>query len=99
MKRPRTERLNLCLSMEDRKAIGLIAERERRDIGYVASLLVEWAIEQYAIVGASFPALWESKAVRDANLIKKSRERLVLRREAQYLNESVPKLEKQKRRA
>lgn len=85
--------------MEDRKAIDLIAERERRDSGYVASLLVEWAIEQYAIVGASFPALWESKAVRDANLTKKSRERLALRREAQYLNASVPKFERQRKRA
>lgn len=96
---PRTERLNLCLSVEARKKLGLIADRERRDVGYAATLLVEWAIEQYANVGMSFPFLWESKAVRDEKLVRRSKERLGLREEAQHQNESVPRLEEQRKRA
>lgn len=94
---PRTERLNLCLSAEDRKALALIAERERRDMGYVASSFVEWAIQQYLAVGANLVSLWEAEVVRDERIAKNAKARLVLRQEAQRQNELVPESQQRKR--
>lgn len=98
---PRTERLNLCLTPEDRKALGLIAERERRDVGYVASSFVEWAIQQYLAVGANLVSLWEAQVIRDERIARNAKARLVLRQEAHRQHESVPNAgqERQRKRA
>jgi hypothetical protein len=68
-KPPRTERLNLCLMKDDRRALAWIAEREDRDDGAVASLLVEWAIEQYPAFG-DLVAMRHSRIVREKRIAK-----------------------------
>jgi hypothetical protein len=57
---PRNKRLNLCLSEPEYQELVRIAERERRDVGFVASSLVESGIKKYKSVG-SLVSLWESE--------------------------------------
>lgn len=83
----RSERLNLFLTKGDRQALRLIAQREDRDAGYVASWLVHWGIEQYESLHVS---LVEMKAIHlysELDVTEKARIRLELRREAQKANE------------
>ena len=108
----RTERLNLCLRVEDRRILGEIADREDRSLGEMASLLVEWALEQYC-VATTYVRLRASYAVVDEgreeeNLramreiaIKEAQERVAVRSHAEELtqNESIPRLGKKKQRA
>lgn len=96
----RSERLNLCLTSEDRKALEIIAKREDRDLGYTAAWFVTWGIKQYLTVGASLVYLSESKTVHDDDLAKRAQARLVLRRQAHAQHENVPDVgEKEKRLA
>jgi hypothetical protein len=70
----RTERLNLCLSKYERRALARIAEREDRDDGYIASSFVAWAIEQYPTFG-DLMAMRHSRIVREEQIVKNARGR------------------------
>ena len=66
---PRTKRLNLCLTEPDYQELVRIGEREDRDAGDVASLLVAWAIEQYKPFN-SLVRMRASKIVREERIVK-----------------------------
>ena len=68
---PATERLNLCLTKDAYQKLARIAERERRDRGYVASSFVEWVIKFFPVVG-NLVSLWESEVVREERIVKNS---------------------------
>jgi hypothetical protein len=95
----KTERINLCLTESEREALEQIAEREDRELGYLASWFVQWGIRQYVSAGASLVALRQLKVARLKEIQKQSAERLVLREEAQRENEAVSDRAGEKKRA
>ena len=68
MKRPqrkpgKTERLNVCITRLERKALEELSRREDRDLGYLAGWFLEWGLQQYLTVGASLRDLRRGKIV------------------------------------
>jgi hypothetical protein len=88
-KAPKTERINLCLTRDDREALENIAQREDRDLGYLAAWFVEWGIEHYQKLGISLVELSSVKVVREKLVRRRAAERLVLREEARRLHEET----------
>ena len=99
IKPTKTERLNLCLTRADREALEFVAEREDRDLGYVAGWFLRWGIEQYRLRGGSLVDLKSTK-IEGAKKVKRyTRERLALREEAQREHEESAEGAHEKKRA
>lgn len=97
-KQNKTERLNLCLTEESRRALEIIAEREDRDLGYLASWFLQWGILQYRDTGLSLVELRHIKIILKKEISSQARKRLELREEATREHEEFPD-EREKRRA
>jgi hypothetical protein len=98
-KQAKTERINLCLTREDREKLAKIAQREDRNLGYLATWFVEWGINLYSKLGVSLVELKDTKVVRDKDLRKRAEQRLMLREEAHSLNEELSGSSPERKRA
>lgn len=98
-KAPKTERINLCLTREDREELARIAQREDRNLGYLATWFVEWGIDQYSKLGISLVELKDTKVVRDKLVRKRAEQRLMLREEAHGLDEELSGSSPERKRA
>lgn len=96
---PKTERINLCLTRADREALEVIARREDRNLGYLATWFVEWGIDQYTKLGISLADLRSTKVIRDKLVRKRAEVRLTLREEAQSLHEELSESSPERKRA
>jgi hypothetical protein len=95
----KTQRLNLCITREDREALEEIAEREDRELGYLAGWFLQWGIRQYRSAGASLVTLKNTKIARDKQMKKQAEQRLVLREEAQREHEQLSGSSPERKRA
>jgi hypothetical protein len=96
---PKTERVNMCLTVTLRNELERIAEREDRDLGYLATWFVEWGIQQYQTLDASLVELQTTRVVRDKVIHKRAEKRLVLREEAARQHEKLRGSSPERKRA
>jgi hypothetical protein len=104
MKRPRTltpktERINMCVTVHDRADLEMIAAREDRDLGYLATWFVQWGIEQYKTLSATLVELGSTRVVRDKVIRKRAEERLILREEVATKYAKHPRSSPERKRA
>jgi hypothetical protein len=87
-KSPKTERINLCITAEDRRSLEWIAEREDRDLGYLAAWFLRWGMEHYLASDATLVTLRDSmsngKGKGKGRIEQQAQWRLGLREEAQF---------------
>jgi hypothetical protein len=96
---PRTQRINMCLTEQERIELEAIAAREDRDLGYLATWFLTWGIQQYKSLNATLVELNNTKVVREQMSRKRATERLVLREEAQTINEQLSGPSPERKRA
>lgn len=93
----KSERINLCLTPEERKILEEIARREDRDLGYLAAWFVRWGLEHYQKLDASLVTLKSTQLVRLEAVNKQAQRRLFLREEAAHDAESQEATPEKKR--
>ncbi len=98
-KTPKTERINLCLTRADREALEAIAQREDRNLGYLATWFVQWGIDHYRKLGISLVELKNRKLMGERLVRKRAEDRLTLRKEAHRSHEELSDSSPERKRA